>query len=239
MTFAVVVFPGSNCDHDAYHAAKHVLGQDARFVWHKETSLGDADVVILPGGFSHGDYLRTGAIARFSPIMAAVNEFAAAGRPVLGICNGFQILLECGLLPGAMLRNRDLKFHCEFVGVRVERTDTPFTVLCSPGQMLQLPIAHGEGNYYAPPDILAGLEAAGRVVFRYAAPDGALTDEANPNGSINNIAGICSEGRNVVGLMPHPERACESVVGSADGLVLFESVARSLASMGSLQAVAR
>jgi len=239
MTFAVVVFPGSNCDHDAYHAAKHVLGQDARFVWHKETSLGDADVVILPGGFSHGDYLRTGAIARFSPIMAAVNEFAAAGRPVLGICNGFQILLECGLLPGAMLRNRDLQFHCEFVGVRVERTDTPFTVLCSPGQMLRLPVAHGEGNYYAPPDILAGLEAAGRVVFRYAAPDGALTDEANPNGSINNIAGICSEGRNVVGLMPHPERACESVVGSADGLVLFESVARSLASMGSLQAVAR
>ena len=239
MTFAVVVFPGSNCDHDAYHAVKHVLGQDASFVWHKETTLGDADVVILPGGFSHGDYLRTGAIARFSPIMAAVNAFAAAGRPVLGICNGFQILLECGLLPGAMLRNRDLKFHCEFVDVRVERTDTPFTVLCSPGQMLRMPIAHGEGNYYAPPDIVAGLEAAGRVVFRYAAPDGSVTDAANPNGSLNNIAGICNEGRNVVGLMPHPERACEAAVGSADGLVLFESVVRSLASMGSLQAVAR
>jgi phosphoribosylformylglycinamidine synthase len=239
MKFAVVVFPGSNCDHDAYHAAKHVLGQEARFVWHKETTVGDADVVILPGGFSHGDYLRTGAIARFSPIMSAVGAFAAAGRPVLGVCNGFQILLECGLLPGAMLRNRDLKFHCEFVGVRVERTDTPFTVLCAPGQMLRLPIAHGEGNYFAPPEVIAGLEAAGRVVFRYASPEGAATDESNPNGSINNIAGICSEGRNVVGLMPHPERACESVVGSADGLVLFESVVKSLASMGSLQAVAR
>jgi phosphoribosylformylglycinamidine synthase len=232
MTFAVVVFPGSNCDHDAYYAVKHVLGQDARFVWHKETTLGDADVVVLPGGFSHGDYLRTGAIARFSPIMPAVNAFAAAGRPVLGICNGFQILLECGLLPGAMLRNRDLKFHCEFVGVRVERTDTPFTVLCSPGQMLRMPIAHGEGNYYAPPETIAALEAAGRVVFRYAAPDGSLTDAANPNGSINSIAGICNEGRNVVGLMPHPERACEVAVGSADGLVLFESVVRSLATMG-------
>ena len=239
MKFAVVVFPGSNCDHDAYHAAKHVLGQDAQFVWHKETTLGDADVVILPGGFSHGDYLRTGAIARFSPIMTAVSAFAAAGRPVLGVCNGFQILLECGLLPGAMLRNRDVKFHCEFVGVRVERTDTPFTVLCAPGQMLRLPIAHGEGNYYAPPEILAGLEAAGRVVFRYAAGDGAVVDAANPNGSLNNIAGICNEGRNVVGLMPHPERAVESVVGSADGLVLFESVVKSLAASGTLQAVAR
>jgi phosphoribosylformylglycinamidine synthase I len=239
MTFAVVVFPGSNCDHDAYHAAKHVLGQDARFVWHKETTLGDADVVILPGGFSHGDYLRTGAIARFSPVMAAVNAFAAAGRPVLGICNGFQILLECGLLPGAMLRNRDLKFHCEFVGIRVERTDTPFTMLCAPGQMLRLPIAHGEGNYYAPPETVAALEAAGRVVFRYAAADGSVVESANPNGSLNSIAGICSEGRNVVGLMPHPERACELAVGSADGLVLLESVVKSLAARGSLQAVAR
>jgi phosphoribosylformylglycinamidine synthase I len=239
MTFAVVVFPGSNCDHDAYHAVKHVLGQDARFVWHKEATLGDADVVILPGGFSHGDYLRTGAIARFSPIMDAVRAFAAAGRPVIGICNGFQILLECGLLPGAMLRNRDLKFHCEIVGVRVEHTDTPFTELCAPGQMLRLPIAHGEGNYYAPPDVIDALEAAGRVVFRYAAPDGAITDAANPNGSINNIAGICSEGRNVVGLMPHPERACEAAVGSADGLVLFQSVVHALSGSGSLQAVGR
>jgi phosphoribosylformylglycinamidine synthase I len=239
MTFAVIVFPGSNCDHDAYHAAKHVLGQDARFVWHKESSLGGADVVILPGGFSHGDYLRTGAIARFSPVMAAVKDFAAAGRPVLGICNGFQIMLECGLLPGAMLRNRDLKFHCEHVHLRVERTDTPFTSLCAAGQVLSLPIAHGEGNYYAPPEVIATLEAQGRVVFRYATAAGEVTDAANPNGSLNNIAGICSEGRNVVGLMPHPERACEAVVGSGDGLVLFESVARTLSRQGTLQAVAR
>jgi len=193
MTFAVVVFPGSNCDHDAYYAVEHVLGKTAQFVWHKETSLGAADVVILPGGFSHGDYLRTGAIARFSPIMAAVQQFAAAGRPVIGICNGFQILTECGLLPGAMLRNRDLKFHCEFVQVRVDRTDTPFTGLCSPGQVLRLPIAHGEGNYYAPPETIAALESAGRVVFRYSTSAGDVTDAANPNGALNNIAGICNE----------------------------------------------
>ena len=237
MKFAVVVFPGSNCDHDAYHAAKHVLGQDAKFVWHKENSLGDADVVILPGGFSHGDYLRTGAIARFSPVMAAVREFADAGRPVLGVCNGFQILLECGLLPGAMLRNRDLKFHCEFVNVRVEQTNTPFTVLCSPGQVLKLPIAHGEGNYYAPPEVVKELEKNGRIVFRYSTPDGSVSDESNPNGSANGIAGICSEQRNVVGLMPHPERACELPMGSGDGLILFESVVKSLAKQSALQAV--
>jgi phosphoribosylformylglycinamidine synthase len=239
MTFGVVVFPGSNCDHDAYHAVKHVLGQHARFIWHKETSLGDADVVILPGGFSHGDYLRTGAIARFSPVMHAVQAFAAAGRPVLGICNGFQIMLECGLLPGAMLRNRDLKFHCEFVCVRVEQTDTPFTSRCTTGQVLQLPVAHGEGNYYAPPEVLAKLEAERQVIFRYATAEGEVTDAANPNGSLNGIAGICNDGRNVVGLMPHPERACESALGSADGLVLFESVVEALAKRGSLQAVAR
>jgi phosphoribosylformylglycinamidine synthase I len=237
MTFAVVVFPGSNCDHDAYHAAKHVLGQEARFVWHKETSVGDADVVVLPGGFSHGDYLRTGAIARFSPVMAAVAKFAAAGGPVLGICNGFQVLLECGLLPGAMLRNRDVQFRCEFVGVRVEQTDTPFTRLCMPGQVLKIPIAHGEGNYYAPPETIAVLEAAGRVVFRYADARGDANDAANPNGSINNIAGICSESRNVVGLMPHPERACELAMGSTDGRVLFESVIAALAGRGALEAV--
>ena len=229
MTFAIVVFPGSNCDHDAYHAARHVLGQDATFVWHKETSLGGADVVILPGGFSHGDYLRTGAIARFSPVMAAVRSFADSGGPVLGICNGFQILLECGLLPGAMLRNRDLKFHCETVGVRVERTDTPFTALAREGQVLRLPIAHGEGNYFAPPETLAELESAGRVVFRYANDAGETTDEANPNGSLHSIAGICNPARNVVGLMPHPERACERVLGSADGLLLFESVTQLIA----------
>ena len=234
MTFAVVVFPGSNCDHDAYHAAKHVLGQQARFVWHKETSLAGTDVVILPGGFSHGDYLRTGAIARFSPIMAAVAEFAAKGRPVLGICNGFQILLECGLLPGAMLRNRDLKFHCEFVGVRVESTDTPFTSLAAVGQVLRIPIAHGEGNYYAPENTLHELQESGRIVFRYANAFGETTAQANPNGALDNIAGICNEARNVVGLMPHPERACETAVGSRDGLVLFESVVHTLSARGSL-----
>jgi phosphoribosylformylglycinamidine synthase I len=239
MTFAVIVFPGSNCDHDAYHAAKHVLGHDARFIWHKDTSLQGADVVVLPGGFSHGDYLRTGAIARFSPVMKTVTEFAGEGGPVIGICNGFQVLLECGLLPGAMLRNRDVKFHCEFLGVRVEQTDTPFTSRCRPGQVLQLPIAHGEGNYYAPPDVVDTLERERRVVFRYATQDGAVTPEANPNGSINNIAGICSERRNVVGLMPHPERACEAALGSADGLVLFESVVDTLASRGRIGAAAR
>lgn len=232
MQFAIVVFPGSNCDHDAYHAAKHVLGQDAAFVWHKEASLGGADVVILPGGFSHGDYLRTGAIARFSPIMAAVHDFAARGGPVLGICNGFQILCESGLLPGAMLRNRGLKFRCETVNVRVERTDTPFTLRARAGQLLRLPIAHGEGNYFAEPPVIAELEAAGRVIFRYCDGRGEVTDEANPNGSVNGIAGICSEARNVVGLMPHPERACEPMLGSADGLVFFDSVVAALTSEG-------
>jgi phosphoribosylformylglycinamidine synthase subunit PurQ / glutaminase len=234
MKFAVVVFPGSNCDHDAYHAAKHVLGHDAEFVWHKETSLKGADVVVLPGGFSHGDYLRTGAIARFSPVMAVVSQFARDGGPVLGICNGFQILLEAGLLPGAMLRNRDLKFHCEHVFVRIERTDTPFTSKAAPRQVLRLPIAHGEGNYYADPAVVQQLEAAGRVVFRYCSADGQVNDASNPNGSVNAIAGICNETRNVVGLMPHPERACEPVLGSGDGLVLFESVVTSLASNGAV-----
>ena len=224
MKFAIVVFPGSNCDHDAYHAAKHVLGQDAAFVWHKETSLAGADAVILPGGFSHGDYLRVGAVARFSPVMDAVRAFADAGGPVLGICNGFQVLLEAGMLPGAMLRNTGLKFRCEHVHVRVEQTDTPFTALCRSGQVLRLPIAHGEGNYYAEPDTLAALEANRQVIFRYTTADGQLDPAANPNGSLNGIAGICSPRRNVVGLMPHPERACETALGSRDGLVMLESV---------------
>jgi len=228
MKCAVVVFPGSNGDHDAYYAVRHVLGADAELVWHKDASLRGADVVVLPGGFSHGDYLRTGAIARFSPIMHAVRGFAEGGGPVLGICNGFQVLLEADLLPGAMLRNRDLQFHCELVGLRVERTDTPFTAAARVGQRLVLPIAHGEGNYYAPPDVLAALEAEGRVIFRYADARGEIVDEANPNGSLHGIAGICNAGRNVVGLMPHPERACESALGSRDGLVLFESVVLAL-----------
>jgi phosphoribosylformylglycinamidine synthase I len=228
MKFAIVVFPGSNCDHDAYHAAKHVLGHDAEFVWHKETSLRGADVVVLPGGFSHGDYLRTGAIARFSPVMDAVRAFAGTGGPVLGICNGFQVLLEAGLLPGAMLRNAGLKFRCEHVFLRVEQTDTPFTSLCTQGQVLRIPIAHGEGNYFADPHVLAALDANRQVVFRYATATGEVTPDANPNGSIHNIAGICNEGRNVVGLMPHPERACEPALGSRDGLVMFESVVTAL-----------
>ena len=234
MKFAVVVFPGSNCDHDAYHAAKHVLGQEAEFVWHKDASLKGADVVLLPGGFSHGDYLRTGAIARFSPVMNAVADFASRGGPVLGICNGFQILLESGLLPGAMLRNRDLKFHCEHVFVRVEQTNTPFTARARRGQVLRIPVAHGEGNYYAERDVIQELEDSGRIVFRYATAAGDITAEANPNGSANSIAGICNEARNVVGLMPHPERACEWSLGSEDGLVMFESVIASLAEHGAL-----
>jgi phosphoribosylformylglycinamidine synthase len=232
MKFAVVVFPGSNCDHDAYHAAKHVLGQEAELLWHKDTSLRGADVVILPGGFAHGDYLRTGAIARFSPIMGEVQKFAAAGGPVLGICNGFQVLLEAGLLPGAMLRNTSLQYQCEYVYVKVEQTDTPFTAACTTGQVLRIPIAHGEGNYYAEPDVIARLEKNRQVVFRYATAAGDVSAAANPNGSVNNIAGLCSEQRNVVGLMPHPERACELAVGSADGLVMFESVVKALTGVG-------
>jgi phosphoribosylformylglycinamidine synthase len=224
LKFAVVVFPGSNCDHDAYYAVRHVLGQDAVFVWHKERSLQGADAVLLPGGFAHGDYLRTGAIARFSPVMQEVKAFAASGGPVLGICNGFQVLLEAGLLPGAMLRNRSLKYQCEYVFVRAEQNDTPFTLACRPGQLLRIPIAHGEGNYYAEPDVVEQLERNRQVVFRYTDADGQVTAAANPNGSVHNIAGLCSETRNVVGLMPHPERACELAVGSEDGRVVLESV---------------
>ena len=235
MKFAVVVFPGSNCDHDAYHAARHVLGHDAEFVWHKETSLRGADVVILPGGFAHGDYLRTGAIARFSPVMAEVKAFADAGHPVLGVCNGFQILLESGLLPGAMLRNRGLKFICDQVHVRVDQTDTPFTVACAKGQVLRIPINHGEGNYYADDEVLDGLERDRRIIFRYVDARGEMTDAANPNGAARSIAGICSERRNVVGMMPHPERACEPVLGSGDGLLLFESVVSALSAQGALR----
>ena len=228
MNFAIVVFPGSNCDHDAYHAVKHVLGQEAHFVWHKDTSLGAADVVILPGGFAHGDYLRTGAIARFSPVMTAVQAFADSGGPVIGICNGFQVLLEAGLLPGAMLRNTDM-YRCEYVHARVEQTDTPFTGLCAPGQVLKIPIAHGEGNYYADDATLDELERNRQVVFRYTTPSGEVTAAANPNGSARNIAGICNRQRNVVGLMPHPERACELALGSSDGKIVLESVVNALA----------
>jgi phosphoribosylformylglycinamidine synthase len=229
MTFAVVVFPGSNSDVDAYYAASQVIGADAALVWHKDTDLGGADAVILPGGFAHGDYLRTGAIARFSPIMAAVRDFADRGGPVIGICNGFQVLLEAGMLPGAMVRNREIKFVSSHVSVRVEQTDTPFTAACAPGQVLRLPIAHGEGNYFADPATLQELESNRQVIFRYVDGRGEPTREGNPNGSANNIAGICNRQRNVVGLMPHPERACERSLGSDDGRVVLASVAHAMA----------
>ena len=229
MKIAVVVFPGSNSDRDAWYAAGQVLGEQAELIWHKDTDLGDADAVILPGGFAHGDYLRTGAIARFSPIMAAVTRFAERGGPVLGICNGFQVLLEAGLLPGAMVRNRGIKFVSQHIYVRVEQTDTPFTAACGLGQVLELPVAHGEGNYFAEPATIDDLEANGQVIFRYCTASGEPEEAANPNGSINNIAGICNRARNVVGLMPHPERACEISLGSADGCLVLESVVKAVA----------
>ena len=222
----IVVFPGSNCDDDAYHAAKDVIRQQAEYIWHKDTDLKGVDVVILPGGFAHGDYLRTGAMARFSPIMREVRAFADRGGPVLGICNGFQILLEAGLLPGAMLRNRGLKYRCEHVHLRIEQIDTPFTCAGRVGQVLRIPIGHGEGNYFAPPEMLERIEANRQVVLRYTSADGQLDDAANPNGSVNAIAGLCNETRNVVGMMPHPERACEALLGGTDGLVILESVVK-------------
>ena len=228
MKFAVIVFPGSNSDRDAHYAVSQVLGQHATLVWHKDTDLGDADAVILPGGFAHGDYLRTGAIARFSPIMPAVTRFAERGGPVIGICNGFQVLLEAGLLPGAMVRNKGIKFVSRLVPVKVEHTDTAFTTACRAGQILHLPIAHGEGNYFAAPDVIAELEAHRQVIFRYTDEQGAPCEAGNPNGSVHHIAGICNRARNVVGLMPHPERACEPSLGSADGYVILQSVVRAL-----------
>ena len=229
MKFAVIVFPGSNSDRDAYHAASVVIGEQASLVWHKDTDLAGADAVILPGGFAHGDYLRTGAIARFSPIMPAVSAFAARGGPVLGICNGFQVLLEAGLLPGAMVRNRGIKFVSRLVPVRVEASDTPFTRACAVGQVLRMPIAHGEGNYFADPDVIAALEQNRQVVFRYVDDTGETSAAANLNGSANAIAGICNAERNVVGLMPHPERACELALGSADGRAVLQSVVKAYA----------
>jgi phosphoribosylformylglycinamidine synthase subunit PurQ / glutaminase len=228
MTVGVVVFPGSNCDHDAYHVMKHVCGVNARFLWHKEADLAGVDAVILPGGFSYGDYLRTGAIARFSPVMQAVTDFAKRGGPVLGICNGFQILQEAGLLPGAMLRNRSTKFLSQPVHVRVEREDTPVTAGIARGTVLTMPIAHGEGNFHLPEDELDRLEGEGQVVFRYTTRQGTLAEDANPNGSARAIAGVCNTARNVVGLMPHPERASEAELGGADGRLLFEAMKHAL-----------
>src|SRR5262245_10069458 len=228
MRAGVVVFPGSNCDHDTYHVLKHVVGCEARFVWHKDSDLRGLDAVVLPGGFAYGDYLRTGAIARFSPVMKSVVEFAGKGHPVIGICNGYQILQEAGLLPGAMLRNRSVKFLSQPVHVRVERTDTPLTAGLTAGEVLTMPIAHGEGNFYLPQDELQRLEDEARVVFRYTTKAGRLEESANPNGSANAVAGICNPARNVVALMPHPERAAEPDLGSADGRRLFEALARAL-----------
>jgi phosphoribosylformylglycinamidine synthase I len=224
MRFGIVVFPGSNCDEDAFHTAKEVFGQDAEYLWHKDADLKGADVLILPGGFAHGDYLRTGAMARFSPIMGPVRAFAERGGPVLGICNGFQILLEAGLLPGAMLRNKGLKYRCEHVHLRVEQTDTPFTAAAKKGQILTIPIGHGEGNYYAAPETLEQLEAGRQVILRYTDLQGRIDEAANPNGSVNAIAALCNEARNVVGMMPHPERACEPLLGGIDGRVIFDSI---------------
>jgi phosphoribosylformylglycinamidine synthase len=228
MRVGVVVFPGSNCDHDTYHALKHVCGQEAQFVWHKDSDLRGLDAVVLPGGFAYGDYLRTGAIARFSPVMRAVTEFAGKGGTVLGICNGFQILQEAGLLPGAMLRNRTVKFLSQPVHVRVERDDTAATAGIPVGTVLTMPIAHGEGNFYLADDELDRLEQAGQVVFRYTTKDGQLSDGANPNGSLHAIAGVCNRERNVVGLMPHPERASEPGLGSADGRRILGALVTSL-----------
>jgi phosphoribosylformylglycinamidine synthase I len=228
MKFGVVVFPGSNCDHDAFYAIGNVLRKPVEFIWHQSQDLANCDAIILPGGFAHGDYLRTGAIARFSPVMKSVERFANSGGMVLGICNGFQILLEAGLLPGAMMRNSGLRYICRHVHIRVEQTDTPFTNAAPRGQVLKVPIAHNDGNYTCDESTLAALENNHQVVFRYTTPDGSNDSAGNPNGSVNNIAGICNRERNVAGLMPHPERAVESALDSADGLVIFQSMVETL-----------
>ena len=229
MKFGVIVFPGSNCDHDAYHVISKHVGQPVDFIWHRETNLSAYDAVIIPGGFSYGDYLRAGALASFSPVMTSVKDFAAQGKLVLGICNGFQILCEAGLLPGALIRNRGLHFICDHVKVRVESTSTPFTHELKPKSVLRMPIAHAEGNFVCDDATLAELQREDRIIFRYCDENGETSDAANPNGSRDNIAGICSRERNVMGLMPHPERACEDALGSSDGREVFRSLAGTLA----------
>ena len=224
MRFGILVFPGTWSDTDCYHAVKDVLQQEADYVWHQETSLTDYDCVIVPGGFSYGDYLRPGAMARFSPVMDALSGFAACGGLVIGICNGFQILCESGLLPGALLRNQHLQYRCQWTHLRTERTDTPFTRGCQQGQILQVPVSHGEGNYYADAATLARLEVEGRVLFRYCDATGDVTEVANPNGSALNIAGVINETGNVLGMMPHPERSCEAILGGTDGNLIFQSI---------------
>ena len=230
MRFGIVVFPGTWSDTDCHYVVRDLLRQEADYVWHQEEDLSQYQCMILPGGFSYGDYLRAGAIARFSPVMSAVQRFAADGGLVIGICNGFQVLCEAGLLPGALRRNHHLKYRCQWTSLRAERTDTPFSHLCRAGQVLQVPVSHGEGNYFADPDTLAQLEEEGRVLFRYCDPSGEPTQEANPNGSANNIAGIISEAGNVLGMMPHPERSCEPLLGSSDGNLIFQAIIDSCSS---------
>jgi phosphoribosylformylglycinamidine synthase I len=229
MKFGIVILPGSNCDHDAMHVAKDVLGAEAEFLWHKDTDLRGADCVLIPGGFSYGDYLRAGALAKFAPIMEPIRRHAAHGGLVLGICNGFQVLTEAGLLPGALMRNEHLRFISRDVDLRVEETDTPFTSALTAGQILRMPVAHGEGNYYAEDALLDELERNRQIIFRYCDAEGRVTRESNPNGSARNIAGICNAGRNVLGLMPHPERCAEPLLGNRDGLAVFKSIAASVA----------
>ena len=229
MKFGVLVFPGSNCDHDAYYAIEAAAKQPVTFLWHASHDLENCDAIVVPGGFAYGDYLRTGAIAKFAPIMQEVGRFAATGGLVLGICNGFQILCEAGLLPGALLRNAGLKYVCKPVHLRVESTDTPFTTACDDGEVLEIPIGHMEGNYFCAPDTLAQLKHDRRIVFRYSDAAGRISPEANPNGSIDNIAGICNEGRNVLGMMPHPDRSADPLLGMNDGLKIFESMVGALA----------
>ena len=229
MKFGVLVFPGSNCDHDAYHVISAAAKQPVTFLWHASHDLENCDAIIVPGGFAYGDYLRTGAIAKFAPIMQEVSRFAANGGLVLGICNGFQILCEAGLLPGALMRNAGLKYICKPVRLRVESTDTPFTSTCRQGEVLEIPIGHMEGNYFCDADTLAELNREKRVVFRYSTADGRITPDANPNGSIENIAGICNTGRNVLGMMPHPDRSSDPLLGMTDGLRIFEAMVGALA----------
>jgi phosphoribosylformylglycinamidine synthase len=228
MKFGVLVFPGSNCDHDTHHVLGAVLGQPVTYLWHESHSLENCDAILVPGGFAYGDYLRTGAIARFAPIMQSVTRFAASGGLVMGICNGFQILCEAGLLPGALMRNANQRYICRFLHLRAETPNSPFTNGLAVGQVLRMPIGHMEGNYFCDASTLATLERDDRIAFRYATPSGDLTPEANPNGSLANIAGILSEGRNVLGMMPHPDRSSEALLGSTDGLLLFQSLANSL-----------
>jgi phosphoribosylformylglycinamidine synthase subunit PurQ / glutaminase len=228
MKFGVLVFPGSNCDHDTYHVISDIAQQPVTFLWHDSPSLENCDAILVPGGFAYGDYLRTGAIARFSPVMQSVKKFAADGGLVLGICNGFQILCEAGLLPGALMRNAGLKYICKQVHLRTETADTPFTRTLTKGEILKLPIGHMEGNYFCEVETLAKLEREDRIAFRYCTPQGAVTPEANPNGSIGNIAGVLSEGRNVLGMMPHPDRSSEALLGSADGFKIFSSLVEAL-----------